>query len=194
MSERPRRLLNAYIADYLKEEIAAEGLVRNLPVSSEFLTIAALADADVVGFYRLGAFKLGSGGPTPSVTVDPYVGFRSSNIRASLNIRTKVRPTISVVEDEVWFDAIVGFRSNWNFTERWNMIFKTDVGGGSSDITAQGLLTFGNRFKMFSADANVQLGYRALYVDFSDTSGNEPSNFRLNATMHGPILGMGIVF
>jgi uncharacterized protein len=32
-SDRPRRLLESYVADYLKEEIAAEGLVRNLPVS-----------------------------------------------------------------------------------------------------------------------------------------------------------------
>lgn len=49
-SERPNRLLNSYIADYLKEEVAAEGLVRNLPVYSEFLNIAALSDAELVNF------------------------------------------------------------------------------------------------------------------------------------------------
>ncbi len=43
-SDRPQRLLNAYVADYLKEEVAAEGLVRNLPVFSEFLNLAALSD------------------------------------------------------------------------------------------------------------------------------------------------------
>lgn len=47
---RPRRLLNAYVADYLKEEVAAEGLVRNLPVFSAFLNIAALSDAEMVNF------------------------------------------------------------------------------------------------------------------------------------------------
>lgn len=45
---RPR--LNAYVADYLKEEIAAEGLVRNLPVFSEFLNIASLSDGEIVNF------------------------------------------------------------------------------------------------------------------------------------------------
>ena len=35
-AERPQRLLHAYTADYLKEEIAAEGLVRNLPAFSRF--------------------------------------------------------------------------------------------------------------------------------------------------------------
>lgn len=49
-SDRPNRLLNAYIADYLKEEVAAEGFVRNLPVYSEFLNIAALSDTQLVNF------------------------------------------------------------------------------------------------------------------------------------------------
>jgi len=50
LSDRPRRLLNAYVADYLKEEVAAEGLVRNLPVFSAFLNIAALSDTHLVNF------------------------------------------------------------------------------------------------------------------------------------------------
>jgi len=31
-AERPGRLLRAYVGDYLKEDVASEGLVRNLPV------------------------------------------------------------------------------------------------------------------------------------------------------------------
>lgn len=50
LSGTPKRLLNAYVANYLKEEIAAEGLVRNLPVFSEFLNMAALSDAEPVNF------------------------------------------------------------------------------------------------------------------------------------------------
>ncbi len=41
-------LLRAYVNDYLKEEIAAEGIVRNLPVFASFLTAAARADAEPV--------------------------------------------------------------------------------------------------------------------------------------------------
>lgn len=48
LSDRPQRLLNAYVADYLKEEVAAEGLVRNLAVFSEFLNVAALSDTELV--------------------------------------------------------------------------------------------------------------------------------------------------
>ncbi len=50
LSDRPQRLLNGYVADYLKEEVAAEGLVRNLPVFSEFLNVAALSDGELVNF------------------------------------------------------------------------------------------------------------------------------------------------
>ncbi len=50
LSDRPNRRLNAYVADYLKEEVAAEGLVRNLPVFSNFLNVAALSDAEAVNF------------------------------------------------------------------------------------------------------------------------------------------------
>lgn len=50
LAGQPRRLLNAYVANYLKEEIAAEGLVRNLPVFSVFLNLASLSDTEPVNF------------------------------------------------------------------------------------------------------------------------------------------------
>ncbi|WP_041718934.1 DUF4143 domain-containing protein [Desulfurivibrio alkaliphilus] len=38
------------MSDYLKEEIAAEGLVRNLPGFSGFLNLAALSDTELVNY------------------------------------------------------------------------------------------------------------------------------------------------
>ncbi len=49
-SERPRGLLEAYVADYLREEVAAEALVRRLRTFSEFLDVAALGDGELVNF------------------------------------------------------------------------------------------------------------------------------------------------
>ena len=62
-SERPHRLLDAYISDYLRQEIAAEGLVRNLPAFSDFLDAAALSDGDPVNFANI-ARECGVSGPT----------------------------------------------------------------------------------------------------------------------------------
>jgi predicted AAA+ superfamily ATPase len=53
LSPRPERLLNAYVANYLKEEIAAEGIVRNLPAFSEFLNVASLSDTELVNFSNI---------------------------------------------------------------------------------------------------------------------------------------------
>ncbi len=47
-SSRPQPRLRSYVADYLKEEVAAEGLVRRLPAFSELLGIAALSDTEPV--------------------------------------------------------------------------------------------------------------------------------------------------
>ena len=47
---RPCSLLDAYIADYLREEVAANQLVRNLPAFSRFLDTAALSDTELVNF------------------------------------------------------------------------------------------------------------------------------------------------
>ncbi len=53
MSKSPFKLLRSYVSDYLKEEIAAEGLVRNLPAFSSFLDIASLSDTELVNFSNI---------------------------------------------------------------------------------------------------------------------------------------------
>ncbi|MCC6847861.1 MAG: ATP-binding protein [Deltaproteobacteria bacterium] len=70
-------LLRAYVNDYLKEEIAAEGLVRNLPVFSTFLGAAALADAEQVSYATI-ARDCGVSAPTVrgyfEILVDTLLG------------------------------------------------------------------------------------------------------------------------
>ena len=45
ISEYPIQDLRAYVADYLKEEIAAEVQVQNIPVFSKFLRVSAISSA-----------------------------------------------------------------------------------------------------------------------------------------------------
>ena len=52
-SSEPTRVLDAYVADYLEHEIAAEGLVRRLPVFAQFLDAAALSDGDNVNYTNI---------------------------------------------------------------------------------------------------------------------------------------------
>ena len=44
------RLIQSYIGDYLKDEIAAEGVVRNLQGFAQFLDLAALSDTEQISY------------------------------------------------------------------------------------------------------------------------------------------------
>ncbi len=76
-SARPRQLLDAYIADYLRDEVAAEGLVRNLPAFSDFLDAAALSDGEPVNYSNI-ARECGVSGPT----VKAYFGILADTLLA----------------------------------------------------------------------------------------------------------------
>jgi len=52
-SEDAPELLQAYVADYLKEEVHAEALVRNLPAFSRFLEVAALMNGEIVNYKNI---------------------------------------------------------------------------------------------------------------------------------------------
>ena len=52
-SDNPSEDLESYAGDYLKEEIAAEGLVRNIPSFSRFLEVAALSNGKMINFTEI---------------------------------------------------------------------------------------------------------------------------------------------
>lgn len=50
LSPDPMQELRSYIADYLKEEIAVEAVVQNIPAFSEFLKVAALTNGELLNY------------------------------------------------------------------------------------------------------------------------------------------------
>ncbi len=79
LSESPLEELRAYISDYLKEEIAAEGVVQNLPSFSEFLRVAAITNSEILDYTNVGR----EAGASPKVVrryfdilEDTLLGFR----------------------------------------------------------------------------------------------------------------------
>jgi len=63
ISERPKDLLEAYVGEYLKEEIVAEALVRNVPAFSRFLEVAAFSNGEIVNYSNI-ASECGVSNPT----------------------------------------------------------------------------------------------------------------------------------
>ncbi|MCR5455710.1 MAG: AAA family ATPase [Bacteroidales bacterium] len=53
LSDNPKKRLQAYIGDYLQQEIIAEALVRNLDSFTRFMEVAALSDSEMVNYTRI---------------------------------------------------------------------------------------------------------------------------------------------
>jgi predicted AAA+ superfamily ATPase len=63
LSPHPQRRIESYVGDYLKEEIAAEALTRNVPAFSRFLKIAALTNGELINYGNI-ASDCGVSAPT----------------------------------------------------------------------------------------------------------------------------------
>jgi predicted AAA+ superfamily ATPase len=53
LSAQPEQDLRAYVADYLKEEIAAEARLRDVPAFAEFLRVAALTSSELLNYTNI---------------------------------------------------------------------------------------------------------------------------------------------
>ena len=63
LTENPSKRIQAYVGDYLQEEIKAEALTRNLNVFSRFLEVAALSNGEIVNYHNI-ASECGVSSPT----------------------------------------------------------------------------------------------------------------------------------
>ena len=52
-SPHSHRLMESYVGDYLREEIAAEALTRNIPAFGRFLEVAAMTNGDLVNYANI---------------------------------------------------------------------------------------------------------------------------------------------
>ena len=102
-ARRPPRLLDAYIDDYLKEEVAAEGLVRNLPAFADFLEAAALSDGELINFSNV-ASDCG----VSSHTAKSYFGILEDTLLGHWLPAYRKRPIRRVIGAPKFYFADVG--------------------------------------------------------------------------------------
>ncbi|MBI4235385.1 ATP-binding protein [Candidatus Peregrinibacteria bacterium] len=78
LASDPHRLLQAYIGDYLKEEIAAEALTRNISAFTRFLEVASFSNGEVVNYENI-ARECGVSAPTVKgyfqILIDTLIGY-----------------------------------------------------------------------------------------------------------------------
>lgn len=79
LSPDPVEDLRAYIADYLKEEIAAEAATQNIPAFSDFLRVAAITSSELLNYTNVGREAGVSAKIVRTyfqILEDTYLGFR----------------------------------------------------------------------------------------------------------------------
>ncbi len=90
LSPDPIEDLRSYVADYLKEEILAEALTRNIPAFSEFLRVAAITSSELINYVNI-ARETGVSHKVIrtyfNILEDTYLGFRIPPWKKSRNRR-----------------------------------------------------------------------------------------------------------
>ena len=79
LSETPIEELRGYVADYLKEEIIAEALVKNIPAFSNFLNVIAITNSELLDYTRVASDSGVSAKVVRTyfdILEDTYLGFR----------------------------------------------------------------------------------------------------------------------
>jgi hypothetical protein len=158
---------------------------------------------DMAAGYRVANIPLGKSVQSdayskwPSLAVDVYGGGRIVNLdtRLNLTLDNPIRPVgRSIKEDNTWFDFIVGTRLFFKFTENFGLTAKTDIGGFglgfSSDIAWNFDARFGYKLPWWGVTPYI--GYRVLYIDYKDGSGDDRFVYKMWQT--GPMVGLGIWF
>ena len=90
LSQNPLEDLRSYVADYLKEEIAAEAVAQHIPSFSEFLRVAALTSSELLNYTHI-ARETGVTQRTVrsyfDILEDTFLGFRVAPWTKSKNRR-----------------------------------------------------------------------------------------------------------
>jgi hypothetical protein len=176
---------------YAKLDDKTHETILNQPVSIDATMRMYLMSFEVN--YRLGPYALGSTGegPIPAVTILPYLGGRYSYLDGDVKVRALESRSADGSKD--WADPLLGVRTLWDLTPRWNVTVSGDVGGFGvgSDLAWELYGAFGYRLNLCKSLAgNVLAGYGALYQDYDEGSGSD--RFEFDATMHGPVIGLSI--
>lgn len=165
---------------------------------------------ELAGAYELARWGSPSGAPGSGTSLDVYGGGRlwwqqadvSVGLTAALNLGLQNQNftiegnrAAARSGDITWVDPMVGLRLRHQFAPGSELTLSGDVGGFGvgSRFSWQALGAYRWTFaKTNDVTWSAMLGYRALYVDYSEGSGSKLYEFDM--LQHGPIMGVSARF
>mgnify|MGYP000514801990 FL=1 len=133
-------------------------------------------------------FNIGAGYnvmQTETTSLDVIAGLRYTSMDVDLaldltNVITTASARIAVSESN--WDAFVGIKGSTKLSEKWDAMYRFDIGAGDSDLTWHAFAGLGYQFRWGKA----VIGYRYLHYDFkADNLGVLMQDLDIS----GPILG-----
>jgi hypothetical protein len=191
-----------FFVDSVYAKLSVDGNT-NLPNSTsvDIDDTAKLFLLEFGGLYRAGTWDIGSPYNSfvqrskPSVTLDLLAGGRYWHLKNELDIHGPAGVLPSEVEsDRNWFDFIVGGRVGLDFYKKLTFVVRSDIGGfdlGFSSKISWNIISW-IAYELPWYRITPLIGYRALYDDYSDGSGN--NRFENNTWLHGPLIGVAFRF
>ena len=151
--------------------------------------------AEFAGAYELAKWATPSGMGS-GTAIDVFAGGRAWWQRADLNLAVSgsvnvfdlsrsADGTLTASKTVSWVDPLVGLRLRHQFAPGWNFVASGDVGGFGvgSKISWQALAVLNYDIGVHNGVIwSGAVGYKALYVDYSQGSGL--SHYEYNMTMH----------
>lgn len=107
LGDEPRQDLAAYVGNYLQQEIASEGLTRNIPAFGRFLEVAALSNANVVNFTQIA-----SDAAVPRTTVHEYFEILRDTLLATEIPAFRESRTRKALATSKWYFFDIGVASH----------------------------------------------------------------------------------
>jgi len=138
---------------------------------------------EAFGMYRQG---LSSG------YIDYLAGIRWWDNDYDINYTLPLLGRTDTLSKEVdWVDAVVGARYTHILNENWKFRVHGDIGGGGADFTVS---TSAGVIYTINDLLDVDLKYKATWVDYEEGTAGQRDHFVYNTVTHGLIVGLNFKF
>jgi hypothetical protein len=143
------------------------------------------------GFYRPLRGTVDVDGKPRDWLIDGLVGGRYTYLNQEVSFAALPN---SPSKSKSWVDPFFGARARLDLDDHFVFEVRGDIGGFGvgSDFTWNTHALLGYRFPLFSAEAQVFAGYKALAQNYKSGSGAD--EFRWDVVLRGPVFGMNVKF
>ena len=146
--------------------------------------ISAKAEQSVFEGFIAKRFQMATG------MADLFTGIRAWDNEVKVRVSPSFWPgTASFDIKESWIDFVIGARYFLPMAEKWTLMLRGDVGGLGLESDFTGTLDARIMYD-FNEHISLDVGYKALWVDYENGTEDTKGHFVYDTVTHGPLIGL----